>query len=62
MQLGRYNVSTLRPTPINSVRFSFDGRFFAISSEGGYEVWRTYPLELIKRRSELKRPLEGFVH
>lgn len=53
MQLGRHNVSTLRPAPITSIRFSVDGSHFAVSTEAGYEVWRTYPLGLLRRRSEL---------
>ena len=52
MQLGRYQVSTLRPAPILSITFSEDGRFFAVASETGYEVWRTWPLGLIRRRGE----------
>ncbi|CAD6568275.1 MAG: hypothetical protein TREMPRED_004417 [Tremellales sp. Tagirdzhanova-0007] len=50
MQLGRYQVSTLRPAPILSITFSEDGRIFAVASENGYEVWRTWPLGLIRRR------------
>jgi hypothetical protein len=54
MQLGRYQVSTLRPPPILSISFSQDGRFFAVAGETGYEVWRTWPLALIRRRGELR--------
>ncbi|WVQ66421.1 uncharacterized protein L199_004602 [Kwoniella botswanensis] len=50
MQLGRYSVSTLRPPPIHSITFSGDGRFFAIAGEEGYEVWKSWPLTLVKRR------------
>lgn len=50
MQLGRTQVSTLRPPPILSITFSEDGRFFAVAGEAGYEVYRTYPLALVKRR------------
>jgi hypothetical protein len=56
MQLGRYQVSTLRPPPILSITFSQDGRFFTVASETGYEVWTTFPLGLIRRRCELLRP------
>jgi hypothetical protein len=52
MQLGRHNVSTLRPAPITSIRPSVTGAHFAISTEGGYEVWRTFPLTLLRRRGE----------
>ncbi|ORY34662.1 hypothetical protein BCR39DRAFT_585627 [Naematelia encephala] len=51
MQLGRYQVSTLRPAPILSIKFSQDGRFFAVASETGYEIWRSFPLGLLRRRS-----------
>ncbi|WWC65917.1 uncharacterized protein I303_108539 [Kwoniella dejecticola CBS 10117] len=50
MQLGRYSVSTLRPAPIHSITFSQDGRVFAVAGEEGYEVWKSFPLCLVKRR------------
>lgn len=53
MQLGRYQVSTLRPPPILDVSFSADGRIFAVATETGYEVWRTWPLGLLRRRGKL---------
>ena len=53
MQLGRSQVSTLRPPPILSVEFNQDGRLFTIASETGYEVWRTWPLQLVRRRGQL---------
>jgi hypothetical protein len=56
MQLGRYQVSTLRPPPILSITFSQDGRFFTVASETGYEVWTSFPLGLLRRRCELLRP------
>ena len=52
MQLGRFEVSTLRPPPILSITFSLDGRLFTIATEGGYEIWRTFPLGLLRRRCE----------
>jgi len=52
MQLGRSQVSTLRPPPILSVQFNQDGRLFTVASETGYEVWRTWPLQLVRRRGE----------
>lgn len=55
MQLGRFQVSTLRPPPILSVDFNQDGRLFTVASETGYEVWKTWPLQLIRRRGELNR-------
>jgi len=53
MQLGRFQVSTLRPPPILSVSFNQDGRLFTVATETGYEVWRTWPLALVRRRGEL---------
>jgi hypothetical protein len=53
MQIGRFQVSTLRPPPILSVGFSQDGRLFTVATETGYEVWRTWPLELVRRRGQL---------
>jgi hypothetical protein len=53
MQLGRSQVSTLRPPPILSVEFNQDGRLFTVASETGYEVWRTWPLQLVRRRGQL---------
>ncbi|ODN73359.1 hypothetical protein L202_07899 [Cryptococcus amylolentus CBS 6039] len=50
MQLGRYSVSTLLPPPVHSITFSPDGRFFAVAAEKGYEVWKTWPLGLVRRR------------
>ncbi|KIR29123.1 hypothetical protein I307_03963 [Cryptococcus deuterogattii 99/473] len=50
MQLGRYSVSTLVPPPIHSITFSPDGRFFAVAAEKGYEIWKTWPLGLVRRR------------
>ncbi|OCF35165.1 hypothetical protein I316_03207 [Kwoniella heveanensis BCC8398] len=50
MQLGRYSVSTLRPPPIHSITFSEDDRYFSVAGEEGYEVWRTWPLALVRRR------------
>ncbi|OXG29485.1 hypothetical protein C359_04882 [Cryptococcus neoformans Bt120] len=50
MQLGRYSVSTLLPPPIHSITFSPDGRFFAVAAEKGYEIWKTWPLGLVRRR------------
>jgi hypothetical protein len=58
MQLGRYQVSTLRPPPILGVTFSHDGRIFAVATESGYEVWRTWPMGLLRRRGEFDRGLE----
>jgi transcriptional regulator of nitric oxide reductase len=52
MQLGRSQVSTLRPLPILSVEFNQDGRLFTVASETGYEVWRTWPLQLVRRRGQ----------
>lgn len=52
MQLGRYQISTIRPAPILNIAFSQDGRVFAIATETGYEVWRSFPLGLMKRRSK----------
>ncbi|WVF68532.1 hypothetical protein IAT40_003300 [Kwoniella sp. CBS 6097] len=50
MQLGRYSVSTLRPPPIHSITFSEDGRYFSVAGEEGYEVWKSWPLALVRRR------------
>ncbi|ODN94814.1 hypothetical protein L198_04961 [Cryptococcus wingfieldii CBS 7118] len=50
MQLGRYSVSTLLPPPVHSITFSPDGRFFVVAAEKGYEVWKTWPLGLVRRR------------
>ncbi|WRT69774.1 uncharacterized protein IL334_006765 [Kwoniella shivajii] len=50
MQLGRYSVSTLKPPPIHSISFSEDGRFFSVAGEEGYEVWKSWPLALLRRR------------
>lgn len=50
MQLGRYSVSTLRPAPILGIAFAHDGKVFAVATETGYEVWRTYPLGLLRRK------------
>ncbi|KAK4685029.1 hypothetical protein P7C73_g5125, partial [Tremellales sp. Uapishka_1] len=51
MQLGRFQVSTLRPNPILSVTFSVDGLFFSVASETGYEIWKSWPLGLVCRKS-----------
>ncbi|BEI82656.1 hypothetical protein CcaverHIS002_0305240 [Cutaneotrichosporon cavernicola] len=51
MQLGRYSVSTLRPAPILGIAFGHDGKVFAVATETGYEVWRTFPLGLLRRKS-----------
>ncbi|WVN90882.1 uncharacterized protein L203_106125 [Cryptococcus depauperatus CBS 7841] len=50
MQLGRYSVSTLLPPPIYNIRFSPDNRFFAVAVEKGFEIWKTWPLGLVRRR------------
>lgn len=50
MQLGRYQVSTLRPAPILGISFAPDGRVFAVATEQGYEIWKTCPLRLLRRR------------
>ncbi|WWD20374.1 hypothetical protein CI109_104850 [Kwoniella shandongensis] len=50
MQLGRYTVSTLRPPPIHSITFSQDGKLFTVAGENGYEVWKTSPLGLVRRK------------
>lgn len=57
MQLGRYSVSTLVPPPIHSITFSPDGRFFAVAAEKGYEIWKTWPLGLVRRRGQLNNRL-----
>lgn len=54
MQLGRYSVSTLRPAPILSISFAHDGKVFAVATETGYEVWRTYPLGLLRRKGTVQ--------
>ncbi|KAL1412541.1 Phosphatidylinositol 3,5-bisphosphate-binding protein [Vanrija albida] len=51
MQLSRYQVSTLRPPPILGVTFAHDSGIFTVATETGYEVWRTYPLGLVRRRT-----------
>ncbi|WWC92887.1 uncharacterized protein L201_007849 [Kwoniella dendrophila CBS 6074] len=50
MQLGRYTVSTLKPPPIHSISFSEDGKFFSVAGEQGYEIWKSWPLALVKRK------------
>ena len=60
MQLGRSQVSTLRPPPILSVEFNQDGRLFTVASETGYEVWRTWPLQLVRRRGEPDQSGSGY--
>ncbi|RXK39691.1 hypothetical protein M231_03046 [Tremella mesenterica] len=57
MQLGRFQVSTLRPAPVLSITFSPDGRLFTIATETGYEIWRTYPLVIVRRRIVLSGTL-----
>ncbi|KAL7425210.1 Phosphatidylinositol 3,5-bisphosphate-binding protein [Cryptotrichosporon argae] len=62
MQVGRTQVSTLRPTPVQSIRFTHDARLFAVAGESGYDVWATYPLRLVRRQAlpgmlELALPL-----
>ncbi|GMK56612.1 hypothetical protein CspeluHIS016_0304520 [Cutaneotrichosporon spelunceum] len=50
MQLGRFSVSTSRPAPILGISFAHDDKVFAVATETGYEVWRTFPLGLLRRR------------
>ena len=53
MQLGRYQISTLQPTAVHSISFSEDYQHFSVASDGGYEIWKTWPLGLVRRRCEL---------
>jgi hypothetical protein len=52
MQLGRFQLDPQTHLPASSVDFSEDGQYFTLTDERGYSVWRTFPLELLRRRGK----------
>ncbi|RDB22650.1 WD repeat domain phosphoinositide-interacting protein 3 [Hypsizygus marmoreus] len=50
MNLGRHTISATSPVHILDARFDPDCQIFTTSTPAGFAVYRTYPLELIRKR------------
>ncbi|KAF4619704.1 hypothetical protein D9613_005140 [Agrocybe pediades] len=53
MNLARHSISATNPTQILDAKFDAECDLFTVSTPAGFAVYRTYPLELIRKR-ELK--------
>ncbi|KAF9452448.1 WD40 repeat-like protein [Macrolepiota fuliginosa MF-IS2] len=50
MNLARHSISSARPVNILDARFDADTRIFTTSTQEGFAVYRTWPLELVRKR------------
>jgi hypothetical protein len=62
MNLARHSISSTRPVHVLDAAFDPDAKIFAAATEQGFAVYRTYPLELVRKRGmsprhPLVRPL-----
>lgn len=53
MNLGRHSISATRPTQIIDAKFSADCDIFTASTPNGFGVYRTFPLELVRKRGKV---------
>lgn len=54
MNLGRQAISATVPTQIIDVRFDADCDIFTCSTPSGFAVYRSYPLNLLRKRGKLR--------
>lgn len=50
MNLGRHQISATSPIHILDARFDADCDIFTASTPAGFAVYRTHPLQLIRKR------------
>ena len=50
MNLGRHSISSTNPVQIFDARFDADCKIFTTSAPAGFAIYRTYPLQLIRKR------------
>lgn len=50
MNLARHSITSARPVHILNARFDADARIFTASTQEGFAVYRSWPLELVRKR------------
>ncbi|KAF8812338.1 hypothetical protein BYT27DRAFT_7087744 [Phlegmacium glaucopus] len=50
MNLGRHSISSTNPIQIFDAHFDADCKIFTASTPAGFAIYRTYPLQLIRKR------------
>ena len=53
MNLGRHSISSTNPIQFFDVQFDADCQIFTTSAPAGFAIYRTYPLQLIRKRGIL---------
>jgi hypothetical protein len=53
MNLARQAISATAPTQIIDVRFDADAHVFSCSTPSGFAVYRSWPLQLLKKRGKI---------
>ena len=65
MNLARHSISSARPVHILDARFDADATVFAASTHEGFAVYRSWPLELVRKRGMFEpivsRPTAAFI-
>ena len=56
MNLGRHSISSTNPVQLFDARFDADSNIFTTAAQAGFAVYRTYPLQLIRKRGRLASP------
>ena len=50
MNLARHSISSTAPVSIFDARFDPENRIFTTSTPAGFAIYRTWPLQLIRKR------------
>ncbi len=53
MNLARHSISATAPVLIFDARFDPESRIFTTSTPAGFAIYRTWPLQLIRKRGML---------
>ena len=56
MNLARHSISATDPVLIFDARFDPECRIFTISTKAGFAVYRTWPLQLLRKRGMYTSP------
>lgn len=60
MNLARHSISSTAPILIFDARFDADARIFTCATQAGFAVYRSCPLQLLRKRGQLSLPF--YVH
>ena len=56
MNLARHSISATDPVLVFDARFDPECRIFTISTKAGFAVYRTWPLQLLRKRGMCTNP------